>query len=550
MVVRRHIGLSLLIGIIIAGGITPRVLQADTFYVDKNHASASDSNPGNLSLPWETILYAAETITAGDTVYIRAGTYDEPVYFKNSGNNTSGYILMSGYPGETPIIDGTVITHTGTGIVIDKDYIKISDLEIRNWSNTGIWIEGAGFTVINDCVIHDVMFGVGLADGAHDFTFNRVEVHHFSLYGFDASPTGGTDCFNGVWNHCISHTGRDNQQNVDGFALGHGTQHHFEFNHCITYDVYDGFDISSQNTTLNGCLAYDCWNGCYKLWQDQVKLVNCIGYDGHISVVEIDWDGTQGTTVLQNCTFYHGQTYTIWVENPGDSLSMINCVVAGGDNIGLAFEQMGVTRYHGDYNLFHNENPDRAIAVGYTDEFSLTQTDAGAWAAYSGQDVNSLVSTSASDIFQLPADFNLHLLPASPAVDKGTDAGAPTVDYDGNPRPSGNGFDMGAYEYQHGTDVENGQRKSRDPRSAELYPAYPNPFNQSVVLGFYLPEAVTVSMTIHDIRGREIEKLIHTPMGPGIHHVTWNAENIPSGVYLCCLRAGEVLQNNRIVLQK
>ena len=64
----------------------------------------------------------------------------------------------------------------------------------------------------------DVYYGIGLSAGTHDFEINRVEAHHFSLYGFDASPDG-TDCYNGTFNDCVAHTGRDAEANVDGFAL-------------------------------------------------------------------------------------------------------------------------------------------------------------------------------------------------------------------------------------------------------------------------------------------------------------------------------------------
>lgn len=41
-----------------------------------------------------------------------------------------------------------------------------------------------------------------------------------------------------------------------------------------------------------------------------------------------------------------------------------------------------------------------------------------------------------------------HLLPSSPAIDAGTSEGAPGFDFDGNPRPSGRGYDIGAFELQ------------------------------------------------------------------------------------------------------
>jgi hypothetical protein len=425
-----------------------QVGSAMDYYVDRNHPSASDGNPGTLELPWSTIQRAAETAVAGDTVYIRGGTYNEHVYVEHSGD-ASGYIVFSAFPGEIPIVDGTGVTESQNGLVVDKPYIKLVGLEISNWDENGIWAEDAAFLNISDCMVHDVFYGIGLGDGTHDFVLNRVEVHHFDLYGFDVSPSGGADCYNGTFNDCVAHTGRDPQQNVDGFALGHGTQHDFVFNRCKAYDVFDGFDISSRNTTLNACLAYDCWNGAYKLWQDNVRLVNCIGYSSSGAIVELDWDEEPGVTTLVNCTFFDAKTYTIWVENASDTLHMYNCILAGGANIGLAFEQRDVGSYEEDYNLFYNDNAGRAIVVGYEDEFSLEQVESGSWTAYSGQDEHSLVAYMDSGLFVDSTSFDLHLVLTSPAVDSGTDVGAPQEDYDGNPRPQGDGYDIGAYEYQN-----------------------------------------------------------------------------------------------------
>ena len=38
-------------------------------------------------------------------------------------------------------------------------------------------------------------------------------------------------------------------------------------------------------------------------------------------------------------------------------------------------------------------------------------------------------------------------------MDNGTGSGAPNIDFGGNPRPSGQGFDIGAYEYQFSSDI-------------------------------------------------------------------------------------------------
>ena len=418
---------------------TPPVSGNATYYVSPG---GDDGNPGTIAEPWATIQHAADVMVAGDTLLIRGGIYNEHVRTVNSGDPES-YIVFSAYPGETPVIDGTGVTESQNGLIVDKSYIRLIGLEIRNWDENAIWIENAGHIEISDCEVHHVFYGIGASEGTHDFEFNRVEAHHFNLYGFDVSPDGA-DCYNGTFNDCIAHTARDPGQNVDGFALGHGNQHGFVFNRCETYDVFDGFDISARDTTLNRCSAHDCWNGGYKLWQDNVTLINCLSYRNETSNVELDWDEEPGTTTLQNCTLMDAQAFNIWVENPADSLHMYNCILAGGDNIGLAFEQMNVANYQGDCNVFHNVDANRAIVVGYTDEFSLDQL--AAWRSYSGQDAHSLVAHSVTELFVNPSDFDLHLSGTSPAVDSGTSAGAPSEDYDGNPRPHGDGYDIGAYE--------------------------------------------------------------------------------------------------------
>jgi len=234
--------------------------------------------------------------------------------------------------------------------------------------------------------------------------------------------------------------------NVDGFALGHGDQHGFEFIRCEAYGVYDGFDISADDTRLTQCSSHANANAGFKSWADAVRMDNCIAYGNEYCNLELDWDGEPGSTTLWNCTFFDAPVFNIWVENAGDALRMRNCILAGGENIALAFEQFAVPNYVGDRNLFHNRNPDRAVSVGYTDEFSLADIESGAWTVYSGQDADSLTSASESILFVDPSVPDLQLAVGSPAIDSGTSVDAPIVDFDGVPRPQGEAHDIGALE--------------------------------------------------------------------------------------------------------
>lgn len=420
------------------------IASPKSFYVSPQ---GNDANPGTEEKPWKTIQHAANTLQPGQTVYIRQGIYHESVITTQSGNESQGPITFANYPGEKPIIDGDGVKDANTGFIINQSFININGLQIKNWNDHGIWIENAGFVEISNCVISHVTAGIGFVDGTHHFVLNGVEAYDFIIYGFDASPGGENDCHHGIFNNCLAHSGQDPDQNVDGFALGHGTQHDFELNHCLVYEVYDGFDISAHNTTLNGCEAYHCWNSGFKIWQDQVKLVNCLSYRNQSANVELDWNGKPKTVTLQNCTLVGADTFNIWINNGSDSLHMYNTILADGKNIGLAFEDKNATNYQGDYNIFHNSNPDRVIAVGYEDEFSIDQMRSGAWTSYSGQDQHSLVIESLSQLFIDASKNDFHLHSHSAAIDQGAEQKAPLIDFDGNSRPQGKGIDIGAYEY-------------------------------------------------------------------------------------------------------
>ncbi|MCI0708095.1 MAG: T9SS type A sorting domain-containing protein [Ignavibacteriae bacterium] len=57
-------------------------------------------------------------------------------------------------------------------------------------------------------------------------------------------------------------------------------------------------------------------------------------------------------------------------------------------------------------------------------------------------------------------------------------------------------------------------------------------------------------LTVHDIFGREIAKLVNRELAPGIHRATWDATGFPSGVYFYTLRAGGHTQTRKLLLVK
>src|SRR5205823_1527006 len=60
----------------------------------------------NIASPKHTIASAVTCLTPGDTLYLRGGTYGEPIHLTTLGT-AGNYITVSGYPGETAIIQLT-----------------------------------------------------------------------------------------------------------------------------------------------------------------------------------------------------------------------------------------------------------------------------------------------------------------------------------------------------------------------------------------------------------------------------------------------------------
>jgi len=91
------------------------------------------------------------------------------------------------------------------------------------------------------------------------------------------------------------------------------------------------------------------------------------------------------------------------------------------------------------------------------------------------------------------------------------------------------------------------------PRSS-LLKAWPNPFNPRTSVKFTLPAATRVDLDIYDLAGRCVHTLEHgTVLSAGDHQRVWDGRDgqgrsLPSGVYLCRLKAGQEMTSIQLTL--
>jgi hypothetical protein len=93
------------------------------------------------------------------------------------------------------------------------------------------------------------------------------------------------------------------------------------------------------------------------------------------------------------------------------------------------------------------------------------------------------------------------------------------------------------------------------PTEFALRQNYPNPFNPVTTLRYDIPENSHVTITIYDMLGRNIKKLINQTQDAGYKSVIWDATNdygkpVSAGIYLYQIQAGEYISTKKMVLLK
>lgn len=86
------------------------------------------------------------------------------------------------------------------------------------------------------------------------------------------------------------------------------------------------------------------------------------------------------------------------------------------------------------------------------------------------------------------------------------------------------------------------------PTAYMLEQNYPNPFNPSTVISYQIPQAAKVTLKVYNIIGKEIATLVNGYRSEGKHTVKFNASNLPSGMYICELRANDFAASRKMLL--
>lgn len=86
--------------------------------------------------------------------------------------------------------------------------------------------------------------------------------------------------------------------------------------------------------------------------------------------------------------------------------------------------------------------------------------------------------------------------------------------------------------------------------SFRLYPNHPNPFNAQTTIEFDLPQSMPVKVKVFDSLGREIFIIADDMKPAGKHQLIFDGSELPSGIYLYCIKAGSLVALGKMLLLK
>jgi len=94
--------------------------------------------------------------------------------------------------------------------------------------------------------------------------------------------------------------------------------------------------------------------------------------------------------------------------------------------------------------------------------------------------------------------------------------------------------------------------KNRDElnESFGLFRIYPNPFSSVTTFDFDQKEQGYTTLKVYNAIGQEVANIISRNQVPGNYKITWNADNLPAGMYFSRISINGVSQTEKLYILK
>lgn len=539
-------------------------LAQTNYYVSP---SGNNSNNGSINAPFLNIQNALWAATAGDNIYVRAGSYAEKLWWTNSG--TAGNpITLSNYNNESVILSGINASNASQGPLIQissKSYIRIKGIifadNIMNNAD-GINVTGSGTDIeITNCEFRNIGWSSSKttmpssSNNAHAIIFlgNTSNSYNNILVGDNYVH----DCITG-YSESITMVG-----NIDSFIIENNT---INFNTNIGIDAAGHFSWTGAPANVNYARNGSIRNNIVSDFDGPTALDAAGG---------IYIDGGSDITVENNTVFNYSVGFSVGCEVPGKSNQgniiqnnvAYNCGLSGlflGSNTtsvvndtkvyNNAFYKCGTGTFdNGQIALLNNSGSDITNNIMYPTDwrYAMVQFDGTASSSLSinynlfwrdNSNTSSLFynitgnqnAVLSNPLFEDATNHDFHLMVSSPAINAGDPSYSPAAnvfDIDGDARLYGASVDIGVDEYSSTLSTNNFNKND--------IALYPNPTNGII----NIKDISNYSYQIYALNGQEIKLKEH-----GFDAIDISKHQ--NGMYILKLTNNNTLKENYIKIVK
>ena len=517
--------------LLLTGFITPAF--STIYYVANN---GSDTNAGTITQPFLTIQRAQTSAVAGDTVYIRGGTYIMTTAQIAQYNSIWAYVTLlnksgtSGhrinywaYPGEQPVFDYSNITPAGyriTAFQVNASWIYLKGIEV-----TGVQVTITTHTQ-SECFENQ---------GSNNI-YELLRMHDGKAIGFYLTKGGNNLILNcDAWNNWDNVSENKLGGNVDGFGCHPNKQ-----------------GVGYTNNVFRGCRAwfnsddgYDCINA-----MEAVTFENCWSFfNGYSTSFASLGDGNGfkgggfGVTDFSNVPPViprHQIRFCLAVKNKANGF-YANHHLGGNNwfnnsayNNAVNFNMLNRSTDYStdvpgyDHNLKNNlgfgarsteySNIDFSLSNADTNYFNLPVTVNSA--DFISIDLSLLTAPRQAD-GSLPVNDFMRLVSGSDLIDQGIDVGYPY---------NGSAPDLGCFESNYTVTAAGDIPANAKATGLAIFP---NPVKGTITASYKLLISSNVQLALYNADGALIGTLLNSRQETGLHTFTFNDSYLKSaGVYV------------------
>jgi parallel beta-helix repeat protein len=409
----------------------PAVADGATYYVATN---GNDNNTGTAAQPWRTLQKAVNSVSAGDTIQVRSGTY-AGCRIERSGRADAPCTLQAEAGAEVLInTPGPANRHSSLIEVENFDaevrYWIIEGFEMAGSPRYGIDIRITDYITVRRCDVHDSrVTGIFLAFSYHPL-IEQNESANNGEHGIYQSNSGDFPV-------------------IRANNLHHNASAGLHMNGDRNFTPGDGqisFATVEKNVIWENGRAGASGINCDGVSDSTIR--NNLLYNNHASGISLyAIDGAQGSS--------RNLVYNNTVVMAGDGRWCINVPASSEGQPNPTGNKLAnnilytAHSFRGSVSTYSRSAPgfdsDYNIVVGrFSTDDGDTNMALAAWQSL-GYDRNSAISTPGALFADISAS-DYHPREGSPAIDAGVVVSEVPDDLDGGSRPQGSSTDIGCYE--------------------------------------------------------------------------------------------------------